>query len=208
MRKLVVLESLSLDGVMQAPGRPDEDTRGGFSRGGWAVPFRDHVMGAAMASGIGETGPLLFGRRTYQDFFKVWPSRTHNPYSAVLDNAEKLVASRTLREPLPWKNSTLLGGDAVDTVAALKARPGKSMLVMGSGVLVGSLLGARLVDEMILLIHPLLLGEGRQLFPRDGPPAALDLVSTTPTTTGVLMATYRLRGAPAGDSVGAQGHTR
>ena len=191
MGKILVLESLSLDGVMQAPGRADEDQRGGFTHGGWAGPYNDPVMFNEMSKGLGQAGPLLFGRRTYEDFFKVWPSRTDSPFSAVLDNTQKYVASRTLTEPLPWKNSTLLKGDAAQTVRRLKDQLDKDLLVMGSGDLVASLMRHGLVDEYMLLIHPLLLGSGRRLFQDDGPFAALRLVNCVTTTTGVMMASYR-----------------
>src|SRR5258706_3820537 len=113
-------------------------------------------MGGILAAGMADTGPLLFGRRTYEDFFRVWPNRTDNPFSAVLDNAEKYVASTTLREPLPWRNSVLLSGDGADAVARLKRQAGKDILIMGSGVLVQSLLRRHLVDVLQLLVHPLI----------------------------------------------------
>jgi dihydrofolate reductase len=191
MSRILVLESQSLDGVMQAPGRADEDLRGAFTHGGWAAPYKDPVMFKVMAEGMSQAGPLLFGRRTYQDFFKVWPARTDSPFSAALDNAQKYVASTTLAEPLPWKNSTLLKGDAADTVRRLKTDLDKDLLVMGSGDLVRSLMRHGLVDEYFLLIHPLLLGSGRRLFPDDGSFAALRLVNSVTTTTGVMMTTYR-----------------
>ena len=191
MRKLVVMESVSLDGVMQAPGRPDEDVRGDFAHGGWAMPYRDAVMAKVMAGGMADVGPLLFGRRTYEDFFKVWPGRRDNPFTAVLDNAQKFVASRTLTGPLPWVNSTRLEGDAAGAVAALKQQPGKDILVMGSGELVRSLIPCNLVDHYVLLMHPLVLGSGRRLFADHGPVARLQLIDATPTTTGVVIATYR-----------------
>ena len=190
MRKVMVLNNLTLDGVMQAPGRPDEDLRGGFTHGGWAMPYNDAVKGQAMGEGMSQSPELLFGRRTYEDFFKVWPNRTDNPFTAVLDNARKYVASRTLKEPLPWKNSTLLAGDAADAVGRLKQVPGPDLLVMGSGVLVASLMQRDLVDVFILLIHPLVLGTGRRLFADGGALARFRLVKSTVTTTGVLLATY------------------
>ena len=190
MCKIVVIESLSLDGVMQAPGRPDEDLRGGFQYGGWAVPYRDAVLGSVMAEGMAEAGPLLFGRRTYEDFFRVWPGRKDNPYTEVLNNSLKYVASRSLAEPLPWSNSRLLKGEAAQEVARLREQPGKDVVVLGSGELVGSLMRHDLVDEYVLLIHPLLLGSGRRLFPDDGTFATLRLAETKTTTTGVVIASY------------------
>jgi dihydrofolate reductase len=183
---------------MQAPGRPDEDTRGGFEHGGWAGPYFDPVAAQAAAAGIASQPALLFGRRTYQDFHAVWPNRTDNPFTEVLNNAQKYVASRTLAEPLPWKNSTLLAGDAEVAVAALKAQPGKDFVILGSGVLVQSLMRANLIDEYALSIHPLVLGSGRRLFPDGVPLAALRLVDTKTTTTGVMIATYRPADAMAG----------
>ncbi|HEY8816400.1 MAG TPA: dihydrofolate reductase family protein [Candidatus Dormibacteraeota bacterium] len=191
MRKITVLNNLTLDGVMQAPGRPDEDRRGGFKHGGWAIPYNDAVMGKVMAEGMAQGGSLLLGRRTYEDFFKFWPTRTDNPFTEVLNNVQKYVASRTLREPLPWKNSTLLKGDAANAVAKLKKQRGKDLVVLGSGQLVESLMKRHLVDEFMLLIHPLVLGSGRHLFSDGGSPAPLQLVDTTMTTTGVMIATYR-----------------
>jgi dihydrofolate reductase len=183
--------SLTLDGVMQAPGRPDEDRRGGFEQGGWAVPYSDAVMAGVAGEGMANPGSLLFGRRTYEDFFSYWPHQTDNPFTEVLDNSQKYVASRTLSEPLPWRNSTLLAGDAADAVAELKRQPGKDLLVLGSGELVQSLRRRDLVDEYVLLIHPLVLGSGRRLFPDGCPSATLRLVKTVTTTTGVIIATYQ-----------------
>jgi dihydrofolate reductase len=191
MRKIVVVENLSLDGVMQAPGRADEDLRGGFAYGGWSMPYNDAAKGRIMAGGMAQAGPLLFGRTTYEDFFRVWPNRTDNPFTAVLDNSQKYVASTTLTEPLPWKNSTLLTGDVPDAVARLKEQPGKDIVVLGSGALVRSLMRRNLVDEFVLLIHPLVLGSGRRLFADEGALAALRLVDSQTTTTGVMIATYR-----------------
>ena len=191
MRKLMVLNNLTLDGVMQAPGRPDEDTRGGFEHGGWAGPYNDEVKGRTMGEGMAGPHDLLFGRRTYEDFYSVWPKRTNNPFTPVLNSARKYVASRTLKAPLPWDNSTLLEGDAADAVARLKREPGNDLLVMGSGVLIESLRRHNLVDEYMLLIHPLVLGNGRCMFPHDGTFAKLTLVKSVPTTTGVIIATYR-----------------
>jgi len=192
--KIVVFTSLTLDGVMQAPGRPDEDRRGGFAHGGWAQPYNDPVMGAVAAEGMANAGPLLLGRRTYEDFYSFWPHQTDNPFTEVLDNTLKYVASTTLEEPLPWRNSTLLQGDAAEAVARLKQQPGKDLVVLGSGELVQSLRRRNLVDEYVLLIHPLVLGSGRRLFPDGGATATLRLVDAKTTTTGVVIATYQEEG--------------
>ncbi len=189
MSKAVVFMNLTLDGVMQAPGRPDEDRRGGFEHGGWAMPYA--TMEAAEES-MAYTGALLLGRRTYEDFYAVWPNRTDNPFTAVLNNTQKYVASTTLEEPLSWSNSTLLKGDAAEAVARLKEELGKDLVILGSGELVQSLMRRNLVDEYVLLIHPLVLGSGRRLFADGGTFAALRLVGTKTTTTGVVIATYQL----------------
>ena len=190
MRKIVATVSLTLDGVMQAPGRPDEDRRGGFEHGGWARAYTDAVMMQAMGAGMAQGADLLFGRRTYEDFFAVWPGRKDNPFTAVLNNARKYVASRTLREPLPWQNSTLLPGDAADSVARLKDEPGRDIGILGSGDLLQTLMRHGLVDAYVLLIHPLVLGRGRRLFTDDAPYSALRLAKSVTTTTGVVIATY------------------
>jgi dihydrofolate reductase len=195
MSKIVAFTSLTLDGVMQAPGRPDEDRRGGFEHGGWAIPYADSVLGTISGESMASTGALLFGRRTYEDFYAVWPNRTDdNPFTAVLNNSPKYVASTTLKDPLPWINSTLLKGDAAEAVARLKAQPGKDIVVLGSGVLLESLMRRNLVDEYVVLIHPLLLGSGRHLFTDGSQFAALRLVDAKTTTTGVVIATYERNG--------------
>jgi dihydrofolate reductase len=190
MSRLVVNENLTLDGVMQSPAAPDEDRRGGFERGGWAPPYFDQVMGDWAAEGMARGGALLFGRRTFEQFASFWPTQPDdNPFATVLNNRQKYVASRTLEEPLSWRNSTLLQGDAMEAVATLKEQL-DDLVVLGSGELVRSLMQADLVDEFVLLIHPLVLGSGRRLFPDGGPSAALRLVDTKTTTTGVVIATY------------------
>jgi dihydrofolate reductase len=190
MSKLVVVNHVTLDGVMQAPARPDEDLRGGFEHGGWAVPNNDAVMAEAMGRRMGQPGALLLGRRTYEDFAAVWPGRTDNPYTEVLDNAQKYVASSTLQAPLPWVNSTLLDGDAADAVARLKEGQVGGLTVLGSGELIRSLSRRNLIDEYLLMIHPLVLGSGRRLFAEGGPPATLRLLDATTTTKGVVIARY------------------
>jgi dihydrofolate reductase len=197
--RVIVNISLTLDGVMQAPGRPDEDLRGGFKHGGWALPYADSVMGTVMAERIAGAGPLVLGRRTYQDLASVWPHRSEdNPYTTVINNVQKYVASTTLEEPLSWNNSALLKGDAADAVASLKEDQSKDLVVLGSGELVQSLMRRKLVDEYVLLIHPLVLGSGRRLFTDGSPFATLRLVDTTMTSTGVVIATYQPADPAAG----------
>ena len=192
MAKIVVFNSVTLDGVMQAPGRADEDTRGGFPHGGWATPYADATLGKAVAESMATTGGLLFGRRTYEDFYEVWPNRTdNNPFTEVLNNMPKYVASTTLTEPLPWMNSILLKGHVPEAVAALKVEQGKDIVVLGSGMLINTLMMHNLIDRYILLIHPLVLGSGTHLFPEGSAYTALQLVDTKATSTGVTIATYQ-----------------
>ena len=147
MSKVVVFMNLTLAGVMQAPGRPDEDRRGGFEHGGWAMPYADQEVGKVAAQSMATTGALVFGRRTYEDFYSVWPNRSDdNPFTTVLNNTQKYVASTTLKEPLPWVNSTLLKGDAANAVAGLKEQPGKDLVILGNGELVKSLVRRNLID--------------------------------------------------------------
>ena len=193
MRKLTVFNHVTLDGVMQAPASPDEDTRGGFSRGGWAQAGNDQVMADFIGAGLGgEPGGLVLGRRTYLHFYGFWPHQPDNPFTESLTKQQKYVASRTLAEPLPWENSTLLPADAAAAVAELKQTPGPDLLVLGSGELIGSLRPRALVDEYVLMIHPLILGQGRRLFP-EGAPADLRLAESVTTTTGVIIARYQAR---------------
>jgi dihydrofolate reductase len=189
MSRVSVVNHVTLDGVMQAPGRPDEDTRGGFEHGGWAVPYFDEVLGRAMGERMTSDGAMLLGRRTYEDFADFWPKQTDNPFTPLLNQRRKYVASTTLAEPLPWENSTLLTGDVGAAVAALDV----DLTVLGSGELIRTLMERDLVDEFVLTIHPLVLGTGRRLFGDGGPPATLELVDATPTTTGVVIATYQRR---------------
>lgn len=190
MPKIIVTENVSLDGVMQAPGRPDEDTRDGFTRGGWAVPYNDPVLGRKMDEGMASTGALLLGRRTWADFAGYWPRQTGNPFTPVLDALPKYVASTTLHEPLPWVNSHLLKGDVIEAVRELKAQPGPDIAVLGSGELVRSLRRHGLVDAYVLLVHPVVLGGGRRLFDPGDEPGELRLTDSVTTTTGVVIARY------------------
>ena len=191
MRRVVANLNMTLDGVIQAPGRADEDTRGDFQYGGWAAPYFDPVAAEVAAEGMQAAPDLLFGRRTYEDFYQVWPNRTDNMFTEVLNKAPKYVASWTLKKPLPWQNSILLKGEAADTVAALKEQPGKDLLILGSAALVRSLMRHGLIDEYALSIHPLVLGAGQRLFDGDSPFAKLELVGSRSTTTGVIITTYR-----------------
>lgn len=198
MRRIVAVESVSLDGVMQAPGDPEEDTRGGFERGGWAHPYQDEVMLQEMGKGFGMTD-LLFGRRTYEQFYGFWPKQTDgNPFTGLLSATQKYVVSRTLIEPLPWENSTLLSGDAAEAIEELKQQPGKDLVVLGSGELVRDLMQHGLVDAFALLIHPMVLGAGQRLFPDTGTLTDWRLTSCVPTSTGVIIANYELNASVAG----------
>jgi dihydrofolate reductase len=192
MGRVVVFENVSLDGVMQGPARPDEDDRGGFQHGGWAIPYVDAVAEAAMGKRMRGRGALLLGRRTYEDFYQVWPKRGDNPYTEALNKTQKYVASRTIQEPLPWMNSTLLKGEAEEAVPKLKRELDGDLVVLGSGDLVRSLLKQNLVDELVLSIFPIMLGSGQRLFPEQGALAKFRLVESTPTTTGVIIADYQL----------------
>ena len=193
MGRIVVMNHVTLDGVMQGPGRADEDTRGGFTQGGWgsrSVTPDDatgKTMGERMAAGGGLAG-WLFGRRTYEDLLATWNARG-GPFKDALNNTPKYVASTTASEPLPWPNSTLLRGDPVDAVRALKAQAGGVLAIMGSGVLIGSLMAAGLIDEYLLMTHPLVLGTGRRLFPA-GVCVSLRLTGSVTTAAGVVVATY------------------
>jgi dihydrofolate reductase len=151
----------------------------------------DEVMGRVLARGMAKGGPLVLGRRTYEDFAGFWPHQKDNPFTEVLDSVQKYFASRTLEEPLGWSNSMLLEGDAADAVAALREQPGAELAVLGSGELLQSLMRRNLVDEYVLLIHPLVLGSGRRLFRDDGILLTLRLVDSVTTTTGVVIATYQ-----------------
>ncbi|GID93016.1 dihydrofolate reductase family protein [Amorphoplanes digitatis] len=194
MGEVVVVESVTLDGVMQAPGGADEDRRGGFAHGGWARPYADHVAAETMGAGMGADGAMLFGRRTYEQFHGFWSVQTDgNPYTEVLNRKHKYVASRGA---LPWVNSSRLEGEVTAAVAALKREVAGDLVVLGSGVLVRALAAAGLVDVYWLSIHPLVLGTGTRLF-ADGAAAYRRLRltgSVVTTTTGVIIAAYR----PAG----------
>jgi len=197
-----VLNHLTLDGVMQAPGRPDEDPRGGFGHGGWAQLHSDPAVMAAMGQELADAGPYLFGRRSYENFAAFWPHQTDgNPYTESLDRNQKYVASRTLTEPLRWENSTVLAGDAAESVAALKERETKDLVVFGSGDLLRTLMQHHLVDVYVLMIHPVVLGTGRRMFPDDATRSELRLNRAVTAASGVIIATYH----PADAAVASRG---
>jgi dihydrofolate reductase len=202
LSKVVAIEALTLDGVMQSMGRPDEDRRGGFEYGGWAMGRGDAVMQKVLGAHMSGPWSLLLGRITYEIFADYWPKQPPNPMSEKMNTVEKFVASTTLTEPLAWQNAILLHGDAPDAVARLKKEHPKKLVIFGSGVLVQSLMRRNLIDEYVLQIHPLVLGTGLRLF-RDGSPLTnFTLVDSVTTGTGVVIATYR----PVPDS--ATGGTR
>ena len=194
MRSISVTMSVTLDGVVQGLGRPDEDTRGGFAHGGWGNRYQDDVMAREMGKGMSRAGDMLFGRRTWEDFTAVWAGREDgNPFTTHMNAATKYVASATLEDAEAWQNSVLLRGDAEKTVAELKAQPGKDLSVIGSASLVHTLHAAGLVDHYTLLIHPLTLGAGLRLFEGPAPLTEFTLTSSVTTTKGVIITHYDRR---------------
>ena len=196
MRRLVVSTFLTLDGVMQAPGGPEEDPTGGFAHGGWSVNYWDDLVGQAMGEAMTPPFDLLLGRRTYEIFAAHWPHATDQPGADVLNSARKYVASTTLAA-VEWQNSTLLEGDVGEAVARLKEEDGPEIQVHGSGNLIQTLLEHDLVDEYRLMIFPVVLGTGKRLFADGAVPCALKLVDAKTSTTGVLIATYERGGEVA-----------
>ena len=195
MRKLIVSSFVSLDGIMQAPGGPQEDPSGGFNLGGWSFSFWDEVMGGAMTGFDGKDRELVLGRKTYEIFEAHWPYQpAYDPTAQTLNSARKHVASRTLNS-LQWANSTLLGADVVAGVAKLKSQPGLDLQVIGSTNLIQTLQAASLIDEFNVWSFPVVLGKGKRLFEGSARPQALRLVRTQASTTGVVMTTY----VPAGE---------
>lgn len=194
MRKLAVSSFLTLDGVMQAPGGPDEDPTGGFAHGGWSVNYWDEHMGQRMDEWMGRPFDLLLGRRTYEIFAAHWPHASEDQGAAPLNNARKYVASRTLQR-VDWQNSELIRGDVAAAVAELKRANGPEIQVHGSSNLIQTLLQHELVDEFRLWIFPLVLGTGKRLFGEGVLPAGLRLVHATTSSTGVTIATYERAGA-------------
>jgi dihydrofolate reductase len=194
MRSITATMSVTLDGVVQGPGRQDEDTRGGFTHGGWGRGYNDEVMGREMAKGMARPGGMLFGRSTWQDFITAWARATDgNPFTTHMNAATKYVVSRTLEDAEAWQNSTLLRGEAVETVTALKAQPGSDLSIIGSASLVRSLHAVGLIDTYTLLIHPLTLGSGTRLFDGPAPLTEFELTGSVATGKGVIIAHYARR---------------
>jgi dihydrofolate reductase len=195
MRKLVLNTFLTLDGVMQAPGGPEEDPSGGFEHGGWSVNYWDDVMFQRIGEAMSGPFDLLLGRKTYEIFAAHWPHITDDPVADQLNSATKYVASRTL-DKLEWQNSTLIDGEVGEQVARLKEQAGPEIQVHGSANLIQTLLQHELVDEYRLWIFPLVLATGKRLFADGAIPAGLKLVDSTTSTTGVVITTYEQAGKP------------
>jgi len=191
MRKLVVIEFMSLDGVVQAPGDPQEDTEGGFVHGGWQRPYFDDVFVREAAGGMAATDAQLFGRKTYDKMASFWPTAgDDDPFARHLNSVDKYVASRSMTQAT-WQNTTVLNGDVAAQVSELKAQEGGTISVLGSVALAQTLMHHDLVDEYALAIHPVVLGSGKKLFRSSAQLRRLQLLDVTPTTTGVLLTTYR-----------------
>lgn len=186
--RIVVLSHITLDGVMQGPGRPEEDTRDGFTHGGWAAARSDDAIQQAWGERLTRSSGFLLGRRTYEDVLGYWNTQD-SPFTAALNQAPKYVAS-TGTPALKWPNSTLLTGDVPAAVTRLKATLDRDLHIMGSGVLIRSLSEHGLIDEYLLSVHPIVLGNGRRLFADGFPPATFDLASATTTKAGVIIATF------------------
>lgn len=189
--KVVAIEHLTLDGVYQAPGRSDEDIRDGFKHGGWAMAGDDPKIQEVIGKCMGGGWSLLVGRTTYEDLYEGWPIRQpSSPMTQALTSVQKFVTCHDFNYKLPWENSTLLTGDATETVANLKEEHDKTLVIFGSGVLVRSLMQRELVDEFVLMIHPLVLGEGHRFFGDKNLFTKFKLADAITTETGVMVATY------------------
>ncbi|MGA4683785.1 MULTISPECIES: dihydrofolate reductase family protein [Micromonospora] len=196
MGKLIVTEFLTLDGVAQAPGEPDEDREGGFNHGGWQMPLLDDKSGAVMFQQASSMDALLLGRKTYDIFAGFWPKAPADiPFTGLLNGVPKYVASRTLTEPLAWANSSLVSGDLAERVTEMKARHDE-VHVIGSLDLVQSLLRPGLVDRLNLWVYPVVLGTGKRLFGEGTVPSALRLTESVTHAHGTLQLTYEPAGAP------------
>lgn len=194
--RLTATTFLTLDGVMQAPGGPEEDRSDGFEHGGWSFPYADEDFGRLVTGWFGQADAFLLGRRTYEIFAAFWPlvADAADPVASPLNALPKYVASRTLEE-VTWQNTTLLEGDVAEEVAKLKEQAGRELQVHGSGDLLQTLMAHDLVDEYRLFVYPVVLGSGRRLFMEGAAPRSLKLVDATTTSAGVVVATYE-RGGP------------
>jgi dihydrofolate reductase len=188
MAKVIVMNTISLDGVMQGPARHDEDPRDGFEHGGWALPYANEASVAKMGERMGEDHAFLFGRRTYEQVLAVWNERG-GQFKEALNSTRKYVASSNPQARLEWPNSVLLHGDVPAAVAELKQSSATNLVIMGSGVLIGSLTAGDVIDEYLLMIAPLVLGSGRRIF-AGTTHAELRLIESTATSTGMLLVTY------------------
>jgi dihydrofolate reductase len=199
MRKIVVVEWMTLDGVVQAPGHPDEDRDGGFEHGGWHLIYFDDHSRAWVVQGYAEAGGFLLGRRTYENLAAYWPnaSEEEQVIAEPLNTKPKYVASRTLSEPLEWENSMLLTGDIAQAVLQLKQENGPDLHVIGSPEFAQTLIGHDVVDEYRLMIDPLVVGGGKRLFRNGGVLRPLRLVESEMTSTGAILATYAASESPA-----------
>lgn len=195
--RLVLMEFLTLDGVSQGPGAPDEDTSDGFTRGGWLVPHMDDTFIDVVAGWVDQADAFLFGRHTYENFARDWPQITDpdNPFAAKMNRLPKFVASQTLTAAT-WAPTTILTGDISARVAELKRQPGRELQIHGSATLAQSLLADGLIDELRLVIAPVVVGSGRRLFPDGGAPAGLQLIRNDTTAGGLAVHVYESAGAP------------
>ncbi|GAA3413451.1 dihydrofolate reductase family protein [Streptosporangium vulgare] len=191
--RIVIIEFMSLDGVVQAPGGPEEDTDGGFANGGWSHPFFDpEVVGGAFDGVLAGAEALLFGRRTWQTMAAAWPERAGDPFADRMNGIPKYVVSRTLGDELTWNNTTRIPGEeAVAHLRKLRETDGGDLVVMGSSTLARTLLSEGLVDELRLIVMPVILGGGKTIFPADGALRTLELVSTVTSDAGVNVCVYR-----------------
>lgn len=200
--KLTAMIFVTLDGVYQGPGAPDEDRRGGFERGGWQAPYADEESGRFILSAYERADALLLGRVTWQIWEPYWPRQAESdPFARRINTLPKYVPSTTLKDPT-WNNTHVIDGDVEGAVREIKAQPGRDLLLQGSGVLLRWLLERDLVDELNVVLYPVVLGEGLRLFPEGGPTHALELLSSRATSAGINLQTYRPAGRASFGTVG------
>ena len=204
MREIVAITQITADGIMQSPGGPEEDPRGGFAHGGWVAPFLDEALSAVVGETIAGEFDMLLGRRTYETFAGYWPKQGEHPIAKAFNKATKYVVTRTL-DRLDWENSLHIRGDVVEAVRRLKASAGPAIHVWGSSELLQTLMAADLIDEHRLWVFPVVIGDGKRLFENGVPPRSLTLVETRSTPKGVLVNTYRSAGPLRTGSVHPEG---